>query len=123
MAIECIRCRRSRPSFDDHKLCTQCRVAAGQCLLDTSNPCSVCEVWPVKTWNKLRKALGDAKTRAVQQGKLHWTSAFSQIEAWITNRPAPPIQAAMQPLAMQMTAMPSMVPPSTMTARPNQLGL
>ena len=42
----------------------------------------------MKTWNKLRKALGDARTRAFQWGEPHWTSAFSQIEAWITNRPA-----------------------------------
>ena len=88
MPNECVRCRRPRPSFDDHELCAQCRVAAGKCLLDTSDHCSVCEVWPVKTWNKLRKALGDARTRAIQRGKPHWTSAFSQIEAWITNRPA-----------------------------------
>ena len=88
MPYECIRCRRPRPSFDDHELCAQCRVAAGKFLLDTSNPCGVYEVWPMKTRNKLRKALGDARTRAIQQGKQHWTSAFSQIEAWITNRPA-----------------------------------
>ena len=74
------RCRRPRPSFDDH----EGRVAAGICLLDTSNPCSVCENWPVQTWNKLRKALADARTKANQRGKTYWTSAFSQIEAWIT---------------------------------------
>ena len=42
----------------------------------------------MKTLNKLRKAFGDARTRAIQRDKPHWTSAFSQIEAWITNRPA-----------------------------------
>ena len=44
----------------------------------------------MKTWNKLRKALGDARTRAIQWGMPHWTSAFPQIEAWSrpTNRPA-----------------------------------
>ena len=35
---------------------------------------------------------------------------------------APSMQAAMQPLAMQMTAIPSVVSPSVMMARPNQLG-
>ena len=34
----------------------------------------------------------------------------------------PPMQASMQPLAMQMTAMPSMESPSVRTAKPNQLG-
>ena len=86
----CVRCRQPRPSFDHHELCAQCGVAAGKCLLHvgTSNPCSVFEVWPVKTWNKLRKALGDARTRAIQRGKPRWTSAFPQIVAWIANRPA-----------------------------------
>ena len=42
----------------------------------------------MKTWNKLSKALGDARTRAIQQGKPHLTSAFPQMEAWITNQPA-----------------------------------
>ena len=97
MPNDCIRCRRTRLPFDDHELCAQCRVAAGTCLLDSSNPCSVCEVWTVKTWNKLRKALGDARTRAFQRGKPHWTTAFSQIEAWITNRPAS--VAASEPLS------------------------
>ena len=62
-----------------HLMITSCRVAANKCLLDTSNPCSVCEVWSVKTWNKLRKALGDARTRAIQRGNPHWISAFPQI--------------------------------------------
>ena len=88
MPNECVYCRQPRPSFDDHELCAQCRVAAGKWLLDTSIPCGVCEVWRVKTWNKLRKALGDARTRAIQRGQPHWTSAFPQIEAWITSRPA-----------------------------------
>ena len=88
MTNECIRCRRSRPSFDDHELCPHCRVAAGICLLDTSNLCSVCENWPVKTWNKLWKALADARTKASQQGKPYWTSAFSQIEGLITRHTA-----------------------------------
>ena len=88
MPHECVRCRRPRPSFEDHELCAQCRVAAGKCLLDTSNPCCVCKVWPVKTWNKLRRSLSNARTRAIQQGKPHWTSAFPQIQSWITSRSA-----------------------------------
>ena len=88
MPHECVRCRRPRPSFEDHELCAQCRVAAGKCLLDTSYPCCVCKVWPVKTQNKLRRSLSNARTRAIQQGKPHWTSAFPQIQAWITSRSA-----------------------------------
>ena len=57
-------------------------------ILDTSNACSVCENWPVKTWNKLRRALFDARTKASQWGRPYWTSAFPQIEAWITTRTA-----------------------------------
>ena len=41
-----------------------------------------------KTWYKLRRALSDARTSAIYRGKPHWTSAFSQIEAWITRRTA-----------------------------------
>ena len=28
------------------------------------------------------------RLRSIQRGRQHWTSAFPQIEAWITNRPA-----------------------------------
>ena len=88
MVNECVRCRRPRPPFDDHTVCPQCRVAAGLYQLDASHPCSVCGTWPVRTWNKLRKSLGDARLRSIQRGRQHWTSAFPQIEAWITNQPA-----------------------------------
>ena len=30
----------------------------------------------------------DARLRAVKRGKLHWSSAFPQLEAWLTSRPA-----------------------------------
>ena len=63
-------------------------MAAGVCLLDSGNPCDVCENWPVKIWNKLRKALADAKTKAGQRGKPYWTSAFSHIEPWVTRSTA-----------------------------------
>ena len=42
----------------------------------------------VKTWNRLRRALIDAKTKSGQRGKPYWTSVFPQIEAWITTRTA-----------------------------------
>ena len=84
MANDCIHCRQPRPSFDDHEVCAQCRVAAGICQLDASNPCSVCEAWPVKTWNKLR-SLCDPRLTAIQRGGQHWEAAFPQIEAWTTN--------------------------------------
>ena len=48
----------------------------------------MCEAWPVKTWNKLRKSLSDARLRSIQRGRQHWTAAFFQFEALITNRPA-----------------------------------
>ena len=71
-----------------HLTTTSCRVAANKCLLDTSIPCSGCEVWSVKTWNKLRNALGDARMRAIQRGNPYWISASPQIEAWVTIRSA-----------------------------------
>ena len=48
----------------------------------------VCEAWSVKTWNKLRRFWCVARWRAIQRGRRHWTVAFPQIEAWITNQPA-----------------------------------
>ena len=88
MLNKCVRCRRPRPSFDDHTVCPQCWVAAGLCQVDAPHPCSVCAAWPVRTWNKLRKSLGDVRLRSIQRGRQHWTSAFPQIEAWIINRSA-----------------------------------
>ena len=41
-----------------------------------------------KTWTKLRRALVDARRRATQRGKAHWSSAFPHIEAWIMRRTA-----------------------------------
>ena len=40
-------------------------------------------------WSKLRRSLVDSRTRASQRGRQHWTSAFSQLEAWIISKPAP----------------------------------
>ena len=83
----CDRCRRSRPSFDDHASCPQCKIAAGVCNVDMSNPCSVCVGWTSKTWGKLRRSLVDARSRAISRGRQHWMSAFPYLEAWIS-RPA-----------------------------------
>ena len=33
MTNACSRCQRSKPSYDDHDLCPQCRIAAGVCKL------------------------------------------------------------------------------------------
>ena len=71
-----------------HTTCPQCRLAAGFCQLDASNPCSVCKALPIKTWKKLRRSLCDTEARAVQRGKKNRTSAFPHFEAWIANRPA-----------------------------------
>ena len=88
MSNVCERFWRSRPSFDDHALCPQCRIAAGVCNVDVSNPCTICVNWTTRTWNKLRKSLVDARVRTTQRGRQHWTSAFPHIEAWITTKPA-----------------------------------
>ena len=32
--------------------------------------------------------MSEARLRAIERGRPHWTAAFSQIEAWINNRPA-----------------------------------
>ena len=88
MSNVCDRCRRPRPSFDDHASCPQCRVAAGICDVDVSNPCTIWENWTTRTWNKLRKSLVEAGLRPTQRGRQHWMSAFSYIEAWIRNKPA-----------------------------------
>ena len=88
MTNACSRCPRSTPSFDDHELCPQCRIAAGVCNVDVSNPCLTGLRWNTRTWRRLRKSLVDARLRAVQRGKLHWSSAFPHLEAWLTSRPA-----------------------------------
>ena len=88
MANVCARCKRPMSLHDDHAVCPQCRVAAGLCTLDVQKPCSICEVWTPKKWGKLRRSLADARARASQRGKEHWTAAFPHLVAWITARPA-----------------------------------
>ena len=74
-------------SHDNHASCPQCRMAAGECHLDIENPCYICGGWTSKQWSKLRRSLVDARARASQRGRLHWTAAFPQLVAWILARP------------------------------------
>ena len=62
---------------------------AGECNLNVDNPCSICGGWTSEQWSKLRRSLVDSRTRASQRRRQHWTSAFSQLEAWIISKPAP----------------------------------
>ena len=87
MANVCEHWKRSMSSHDDHALCPQCRMAAGVCNLDIENPCSTCEGWTSKQWGKLRRSLVDARARASQRGRQHWTAAFPRLEALILSRP------------------------------------
>ena len=45
MTNACSRCLRSTLAYDDHDLCPQCRIAAGVCTVDVSNPCLTCLRW------------------------------------------------------------------------------
>ena len=88
MSNVCGRCNHPMSSHDDHASCPQCRIVAGECNLDVHNPCSICGGWTSKQWSKLRRSLVDARVRASQRGRQHWTSAFPQLEVWIMSRPA-----------------------------------
>ena len=72
---------------DDHASCPQCQIAAGECNLDVHNLCFIYGGWTSKQWNRLRRSLVDARARATQRGRQHWTAAFPQLEAWILSRP------------------------------------
>ena len=87
MANVCERCKRSMSSHDDHASCPQCRIAAGECHLDIENPCNICGGWTSQQWGKLRRSLVDARARASQRGRQHWTAAFPRLEAWFLSRP------------------------------------
>ena len=87
MAKVCEHCKRSMSSHDDHAYCPQCQIAAGKCHLDIENPCNICGGWTSKQWGKLRRSLVDARARASQRGRQHWTAAFPRLEAWILARP------------------------------------
>ena len=75
------------PSHDDHASCPQCRMAAGECSLDLENPCNICGEWTSKQWRKLRQSLVEARARASQRGRQHWSAAFPRLEAWILSKP------------------------------------
>ena len=88
MANLCERCKHAMSAHDNHASCPQCRVAAGDCSVDPGNPCTTCEGWTRKQWAKLRRSLIDARARAEQRGKQHWTVACPHVEAWILAKPA-----------------------------------
>ena len=68
MANVCERCKRSMSSHDTHASCPQCRMAAGECSLDSGNPCTTCEGWTRRQWGKLRRSLVDARANAANVG-------------------------------------------------------
>ena len=88
MANVCEHCKRSMSSHDNHASCPQCRMAAGECSLDSENPCTTCKVWTRRQWGKLRRSLIDARVRSCQRGRQHWSAAFPRLEAWIQSKPA-----------------------------------
>ena len=87
MANFCEHCKHAMSAHDNHASCPQCRVAAGDCSVDPKNPCTTCEGWTRKQWARLRRSLIDARARAEQQGKQHWTVACPHVEAWILAKP------------------------------------
>ena len=87
MANVCERCKRSMSSHDNHASCPQCWMAAGECSLDSENPCTTCEGWTRRQWGKLRQSLVDARARSCQRGRQHWSAAFPRLEAWILSKP------------------------------------
>ena len=88
MANVCEHCKRSMSSHDNHASCPQCRMAAGECSLDSENPCTTCKVWTRRQWGKLRRSLIDARARSCQRGRQHWSAAFPRLKAWIQSKPA-----------------------------------
>ena len=75
-------------SHDNHASCPQCWMAAGECSLDSENPCTTCKVWTHRQWGKLRWSLVDARARSCQRVRQHWSAAFPRLEAWIQSKPA-----------------------------------
>ena len=86
MANLCERCKRPLSSLNGHASCPHCHLAAGECNLDIENPCHVCEGWTSKQWGKLRQSLVDARTKASNRGRQHWSSAFPRLGAWILSK-------------------------------------
>ena len=87
MANLCERCKHTMSAHNNHASCPQCRVAADDCSVDPKNPCTTCEGWTRKQWARLRRSLIDARARAEQRGKQHWTVACPHVEAWILAKP------------------------------------
>ena len=87
MTNVCERCKRSMSSHDNHASCPQCWMAAGECSLDSENPCTICEGWTHRQWGKLRRSLVDARAISCQRGRQHWSAAFPRLEAWILSKP------------------------------------
>ena len=71
-------------SHDNHASCPQCWLANVTLILRTP---VVCGGWTSKQWSELRRSLVDARARASQRGRLHWTAAFPQLVSWILARP------------------------------------
>ena len=88
MANVCECCKRSMSSHDNYASCPQCQMAAGECSLDSENPCTTCKVWTRRQWGKLRRSLVDARARSCQRGRQHWSAAFPRLESWIQSKPA-----------------------------------
>ena len=63
-------------------------MAAGECSLDSENPCTTCKVWTRRQWGKLRRSLIDTRARSYQRGRQHWSAAFPRLKAWIQSKPA-----------------------------------
>ena len=114
MTNACSRCRRSTPTFDDHDLCPQCRIAAGVCNVDVSNPCLTCLRWNTRTWHKLRKShLGGRKAEGSSEGEA--TLVVCQLAE-------PPAMQPAAPTAAQLAAPTAMPLLPIMSVRPNQMG-
>ena len=86
-------------AHDNHASCPQCRVAAGDCSVDPKNPCTICEGWTRKQWARLRRSLIDARARAEQREKQHWTVACPHVEAWILAKPVSTSASEISPKA------------------------
>ena len=60
------------PTWNDHLTFGMCRLSAGVCTLDISNPCLICQSWLMITWGMLWKSVRDARQKSVDRGTQHW---------------------------------------------------
>ena len=92
--------------------------AAGICMLDANNPCSICESWSATTCGKLRKSLGDAKQKAAREeprtGRANGRGATSTVQHHVECRGAAIQSMAEVPWSSQTTPYASafMAPPA-----------